>query len=173
MFGGKKEKPRVGATAKRMQAEMIARKHRGEDVKGQGQKQDVTGPIVLIFLISVGMAFLMTDQGVYDRYAHYFRITKIHLVNQMLVGPGTPVFIGNGLADMIIVSFTRGLFLFLLAGSVPYMVRTYARVTDRMQGNLYIMHWGCLIVVPFIIYVSQSFIWPLLKDVYDIFFYTG
>ncbi|MBL1147727.1 MAG: hypothetical protein HND56_00055 [Pseudomonadota bacterium] len=171
MFGGKKDKPRVGATAKRMQAEMIARKHRGEDVKGQ--KQDVTGPIVLIFLISVAMAFLMTDQGVYDRYAHYFRITGNHLVNQMLVGPGTPVFIGNGLADTIIVSITRGLFLFLLAGSVPYMVRTYARVTDRMQGNLYIMHWGCLIVVPFIIYVSQSFIWPLLKDVYDIFFYTG
>jgi len=173
MFGGKKEKPRVGATAKRMQAEMIARKHRGEDVKAQGQKQELTGPIVLIFLISVGMAFLMTHEGVYDRYAHYFKVTGHHFIDQMLVGPSTPVFIGNGLIDMIIVSFTRGLFLFLLAGSVPYIVRTYARITDRMQGNLYIMHWGCLIVVPFIIYVSQSFIWPLLKEVYDIFFYTG
>ncbi|TVQ81872.1 MAG: hypothetical protein EA357_11480 [Micavibrio sp.] len=171
MFGKPKEKPRIGATAKRMQAEMISRKRRGEDVKGHAGKQSVSGPVTLIFLLSVGMAFLMTEQGVYDRYAHMFRITKQPMIDQFITGPGVPHITGTVMADMFLVSITRGLFLFLLAGVVPYLVYLWAKMTDRMQGNLYVMHWGCIISLPFTLYVLLGFIFPLLKEIYDIFFY--
>lgn len=169
MFNKKKDKPLVGATAKRMAAYAAAKDRKDEEVKANsGNKQEIFGAAAVIYMFSVAFAFLLTRAGVYEVYAR--DITGNFTIDQLIIGPGVPSIIGDTTFDMVLVSLTRGLALCLAAGVLPFMARTYMRVTDKMQSNPYIVHWGTFVIVPFAWYVISTVVYPLLQELFDIFF---
>ena len=168
MFKKKEKKQLVGATAKRMAAYQAARERKGEIEATSGGRKDLVVPIVTIYAIACAFAFLLTENGNYLFFSGV--LTGNIFLDQIIVGPGLFIVMGDPLMDSIITALLRGLFLFLCAGIPSFLIRTYVRATNKLQSNLYVLHWGCLIVTPFIYYLCVNMIFPLLGEVYDVFF---
>lgn len=167
MFKKKEKKQLVGATAKRMAAYQAAKERKGEIESSSGRKE-LTAPIVTIYVIACAFAFILTENGNYFFFNGV--LTGNALIDQIIVGPGAFVLMGDPMIDMIVTSLLRGLFLFLCAGVPSFLIRTYVRATNKLQSNLYVLHWGCLIVAPFIYYLCVNMVFPLLGEVYNVFF---
>jgi len=167
MFKKKEKKQLVGATAKRMAAYQAAKERKGE-IESSSGKKDLAAPIVTIYVIACAFAFILTENGNYFFFSGV--LTGNAFLDQIIVGPGVFVVMGDPMIDTIVTSLLRGLFLFLCAGFPSFLIRTYVRVTNKIQSNLYVMHWGCMIVAPFIYYLCTTMIFPLFGEVFDVFF---
>lgn len=167
MFKKKEKKHLVGATAKRMAAYQAAKERKGE-IESTSGKKDLVAPIVTIYVIACAFAFILTENGSYLFFGGV--LTGNVFLDQIIVGPGVFIVMGDPMIDTIVTSLLRGLFLFLCAGFPSFLIRTYVRATNKIQSNLYVLHWGCMIVAPFIYYVCVNMLFPILGEVYDVFF---
>ena len=160
----------VGASAKRMRA--LAEKRRRGLVEGYGAggvgvaDEPQTVQLLLIFFMSVAFAFVMTDAGTIDKFSR--TITGNFLIDQMLIGPGIPVIFGDDTLDKIITSIIRGFAIFIISGTVPFLAKLYSRITDNAKTNVFVLHWGVLVTVPFLLYLFIGFVLPLVIEAIDI-----
>ncbi len=173
-MGRKKDAvPPVGARAKRMQARAALKQQQFGKGYGSGAGSESEEPqkvqITLILFMSIAMAFLFIEQGVFDQYSRI--ITGNSFIDQLIIGPGEPIFFNNEIIDKAIVSIVRGLILFLIAGIFPFSAKLYSKITDNTKTNIFVLHWGALVVVPFIAYILISSIIPIVTELIDLILY--
>ncbi len=163
----------IGAKAKRMQAQAERKKRNFASSYTSGGVQVTHEPqtiqILLIFFMCIAFAFVMTSTGDIDNFSR--TITGNFTIDQIIIGPGTPVFIGDEMIDKIITSVIRGLIIFLFTAIVPFFAKFYSKITDNAKTNVFVLHWGVLVTVPFLIYLFAGFILPLVIEAIDLLTY--
>ncbi len=167
-FRKKEEKKYIGAKDK-MLAARKARFEGGDNItsKIEGPQPTESMPIMLIFVASCLLAYILTDNYMVD--SSLISPTGIVEIDKMIGGPGVPAVTGMSEIDYGIIIFIRGLFIFILAGIIPLLTRIYINMVDKARTNVLVRVWGTIVTTGLFAFGLTTSIIPLIKEIIDNF----
>ena len=143
MFGKKSNDTRlVGAAEKREKASKFRPGFKIES-KREGKQGGKVIPVVVIYALAVTLALGMDKANINVR-------TSFEWIDRIF--SNTPTITGTVDTDKVIIAFVRGLFLFAVAGFIPFLTMLWQRVLDRTM-NVYLTFIGISITLP-LLYVT-------------------
>ncbi len=165
LFGlGKKKPTLIGANDKLELAKRIreASKANMQFKQGKTLTANQTVPIVVIFAVSVALAFFLTDKGGSMFFGGLS--TGFYKLDLLLMGPGIPSLIGDVEMNRVLVIFIRGFAYFLLTGLAPFIAFLFINVTGKNSVNAMVACWLIICIMLFL-YTSKDFLLSVVKDI--------
>ncbi|MCK5555806.1 MAG: hypothetical protein KAI76_06185 [Alphaproteobacteria bacterium] len=165
MFGwGKKDTKLVGAQDKLALARQIKESFKTNIQLRNNATQTTsqTVPVMVIFMIAVGLAFFMTDGGGSALFGGH--PTGIYKLDLLLVGSSIPNLIGDADINRVVVIFIRGFVYFLLTGLAPFIAFLFINLIGKNRVNSFVACWLVICITSFL-YMSMHDLLPALRDI--------
>lgn len=170
MFTGQSEdnKPKrlVGAKEKREQAKQFNSNFKVQS-KREGQEAGPTIPLIIIYGLSVALAFLLSEGPMKSQIGFS---SGSEGFDRIFFGPGYPSFTTGADTNRLIAVLLRGGLFFALAGLLPLITYLWQQLLDRARMNLYLAFWGTTVTVALLYYLLKDMIGPLLSNILSIIF---
>lgn len=157
---------RIGAKRKLETATQLRQEGIALKSKKEGKPTNHWTSVVLIFVISTVLAWLVTEHHLISGPGYH--PTGAGAFDDFLAGAGVLDISGDETRDYWILIALRGLFVTVATGFIPFITWLFVMITDRVKDNFYITCWGVSASVLLLGYLGWNMALPILNDLFSL-----